>query len=886
MPSTHHAARSTDGARRPVRLADYRPPAFHAPATTLEFIIEARGVRIRSRIEVTRNGVHRDPFVLFGEELDTQWIAVDGARLEPSAHVSPDGRLTIRDAPDRFAFEAECRIDPQTNTALSGLYLSRGIFCTQCEPEGFRRMTWFPDRPDVLSGFTVTIDADAERCPVLLSNGNRIEYTRSRDGRHRATWRDPWPKPSYLFALVAGDLGCLRDEFVTRSGRRVALEIHAEHHNVDQCDHAMASLKKAMAWDERAYGREYDLDVFMIAAVDDFNMGAMENKGLNVFNSKYILARRETATDADYEHIENVIGHEYFHNWSGNRVTCRDWFQLSLKEGFTVFRDQQFSADSGSRGVKRIDDVNVLRVHQFPEDNGPMAHPVRPDSYFEINNFYTATVYQKGAEVVRMVRNLLGPEPFRRGCDHYFATHDGEAVTTDDFLRAHEHATDRDLGRFRNWYTQAGTPRVETRVEYHEDARRCDVHVRQSCPPTPGQDDKAPFHVPIAGALFGGDGAPIESRLDGERDAAHEHVFELTERSQTFTLHDVGSRPVASLLRGFSAPVRLDTDLSDDDLAVLAVHDDDPFNRWDAGQRLAMGQILRAIEALDAGREPEFDDRYLAVFKALLDNDDDDRAFQARTLDLPAHDVVAEEVETIDPHSIHRARTALANALGRTFLKPMRALRERLAVAEPYAFDGAQVGRRALCNRLLRYMMAADPEGVDAVCRAQFREADNMTDRIAALDVACAHGGRSAEPLLAEFFETWKDYSLVVDKWFAVQVHSPALGALERVETLLGHPAYESGNPNKVRALVGEFVRANPSRFHRADARGYEFLERQVSQFDERNPQIAARLASTFNQWRRYAEPYGRAMQRCLERIHAKPRLSPDVREIVERALA
>ncbi len=869
-----------------IRLTDYAPPEFNVARVELVFELDPVATRVRATLDLRRANKGSAPLVLDGENLDTRRVAIDGRDLGPGEYRVDEGKLVIEGVGDRLALETECVINPEANTALSGLYRSSGNYCTQCEPEGFRRITWFPDRPDVLSVFTVTIIGDASSNPVMLCNGDRVDEKPLDDGRHQVTWHDPWPKPSYLFALVAGDLGCLRDTFVTRGGREVSLQVYAQHHNMDQCDHAMSSLKKAMAWDETVYGREYDLDTYMIVAVDDFNMGAMENKGLNIFNSRYVLARPETATDADFDGIEGVIAHEYFHNWSGNRVTCRDWFQLSLKEGFTVFRDQEFSADMGSRGVKRISDVNLLRAHQFPEDSGPMAHPVRPDAYVEINNFYTMTVYNKGAEVIRMLYNLLGAEQFRAGCDLYFARHDGQAVTTDDFVRAHEDAANRKLDQFRRWYDQAGTPRVTARGEYDAGARTYTLHMTQTCPPTPGQDRKQPFHIPVRGALFDLAGNPIACRMAPATDAVHEHVFELTGSEQTFVLHEVDAEPVPSLLRGFSAPVKVDPGLSSAELSVLMAHDDDPFNRWDAGQQLALAQLVAASKSIADGAPPNFEETFLGAFGRLLESEIEDGAFHALALALPDHAIVAEELDVIDPLAVHGAIDALERALAARYLDAMVARYESFVPEPPYAVDPAQAGRRALKNRLLMYVTAGDAEIGARLARAQFDRADNMTDRMGALAAACRFSAPGTEEMLGRFYEDWREQPLIVDKWFRLQAASPTLGGIERIRALMAHPAYNATNPNKVRAVIGAFCHANPVHFHATDGTGYDLATEQVLQLDPVNPQIAARLVSAFNQWRRYGDPFKASMRASLERIREQAGLSRDCYEIVSRALA
>ncbi|GJL81445.1 MAG: aminopeptidase N [marine bacterium B5-7] len=873
-----------------IRLTDYQPSAFTIDLVELEFDLEPDATKVRSRLSIRRQGTHDKSLVLVGEgvngePLDTRKVAVDGRELgEHEYHINADN-LTIDNVGDEFTLETHCVIDPESNLALSGLYRSSGNFCTQCEPEGFRRITWFLDRPDVLAEYRVTLIADAKNNPVMLANGNRVESVDLDNGKRRVSWHDPWPKPSYLFALVAGDLGCLRDEFVTRSGRKVALEVYAQHHNMDQCDHAMASLKQAMRWDEEVYGREYDLDIYMIVAVDDFNMGAMENKGLNIFNSRYVLARPETATDDDFDAIEGVIGHEYFHNWSGNRVTCRDWFQLSLKEGFTVFRDQEFSAAMGSSGVKRISDVNILRAHQFPEDSGPMAHPVRPDSYVEINNFYTVTVYNKGAEVVRMLYNLLGPEQFRAGCDLYFDRHDGQAVTTDDFVRAHEDASGRQFDQFRRWYEQAGTPRVTASVEFNQDTQHYQLKLAQNCPPTPAQPDKKSFHIPLRGAFFDFDGNPVMCRVGDDSTMRQEHVFELTETEQSFDLVGIDQPVVPSLLRGFSAPVKLDAGLDRRALAILMAHDTDPFNRWDAGQRLALNEILNGVDSIAKGRTPQFDRIFIDAFGTLLASELDDGAFHAAALALPQYAIVAEELDAIDPTAVNDSLDALKATLATEFQTLLNERYQRFVPEIAYTFDRVDNGRRALKNCLLGYLAADDAGAVSNLAASQFQRADNMTDRMGALATATRYGLECAEMLLQTFYDDWRNHSLVVDKWLRLQASSPVLGTVENLRRLMGHEAYNGKNPNKIRALVGAFCQANPQQFHAVDGSGYALLTEQVLMLDAVNPQVAARLVSAFNQWKRYRDPWRGQMRDSLRQIRERETLSRDVSEIVERAL-
>ena len=717
---------------QPVRLKDYRPPEFLIDQVRLHFDLGEEETRVRSSLTMRRNPViskQNQGLYLDGEGLQLISLAIDGRSLTASDYTLESEGLTLHKVPDRFTLESEVGIRPQENTALEGLYKSSGMFCTQCEAEGFRRITWFLDRPDVMACFRTTIVADRERYPVLLSNGNPVASQLLPDGRHQATWDDPFPKPSYLFALVAGDLRCLEGEHTTPSGRQVALRIYVEPENIDKCDHAMRSLKNAMAWDEQKYGREYDLDIYMIVAVNDFNMGAMENKGLNIFNSKFVLARPDTATDQDFQGIEGVIGHEYFHNWTGNRITCRDWFQLSLKEGLTVFRDQEFSADMGSRGVKRIEDVRLLRAHQFAEDAGPMAHPVRPDSYIEINNFYTVTVYEKGAEVVRMHHQLLGPERYRKGMDLYFERHDGQAVTTDDFVRCMEDAGGRDLAQFRYWYSQGGTPELHIRGQYDRAARSYTLEMSQSCQPTPGQDSKQPFHIPLALGLLDAEGRDLPLRLEGESEAvAGTRVLELRAPSETYRFQDLPVSPVPSFLRGFSAPVKLHFDYSDRQLMFLMAHDSDGFSRWDAAQSLAQRILLSSI----ADPEADIPEGFIEAFRTALNDPSTDRALLVEILSLPSEAYLGDQMEQVDVDGIHQARerlkTVLAQGLRDEFLRVYNASQEHGA----YDIAPAAIARRRLKNLCLGYLMQLEEEQIGQLCLAQYRAGHNMTDVMAA----------------------------------------------------------------------------------------------------------------------------------------------------------
>jgi aminopeptidase N len=824
--------------------------------------------------------------VLDGQELELIGLALDGEALGSNRYQVDDDRLVVHDVPAAFTLETAVRIRPEANTALEGLYVSNGVFCTQCEPEGFRKITYFPDRPDVTTRYRVRIEADQAAYPVLLANGNLIESGALEDRRHFALWEDPFPKPSYLFALVAGRLAKVDDRFTTRSGREVTLEIYTEPREIDKCAHAMASLKKAMRWDEDRFGLEYDLDRFMIVAVSDFNFGAMENKGLNIFNTKFVLARPETATDADYLGVESVIAHEYFHNWTGDRVTCRDWFQLSLKEGLTVFRDQEFTSDLHSRAVKRIADVRRLRATQFLEDAGPLAHPVRPDSYIEISNFYTTTVYEKGAELIRILHTLIGEAAFQRGMRIYFKRHDGQAVTCEDFVVAMEAASGRDLTRFRRWYAQAGTPRLTARGAHDPRARTYTLTVTQSTPPTPGQPDKQPLHIPLALGLLDPAGEPLPLWLEGEGAPAWTaRVLELTEAEHRFTFTDVPAPPVASLLRGFSAPVILESDLDDADRRFLMAHDPDPFVRWESGQSYALKLMVGLVAERRAARELRLDDGLADAFASILADPALDYAFVAQALMLPSETYVAEQMAEIDVDGIHEVREFLRTALGErlagAWLESYRALQTN----EPYRFEAAQVAKRTLKNLALAYLLAGGGEAGRSSCLAQFRAADNMTDVIAALGLLAESDLPERAAALADFYARWRDDALVVDKWFALQATAQRPDALEVVSALLQHEAFTLANPNRVRSLIGAFAQANPTGFHRADGAGYVLVADHVLLLDKRNPQVASRLAQAFGRWRRYDAKRQELMRAELERILRAEGLSRDVYEIASKSL-
>jgi aminopeptidase N len=872
-----------------IRLQDYQPTDYRVESIQLDFDLQEEATRVRSAMSMQRraNVAAEAPLVLHGEKLTLIAIAIDGEPLGGDDYTVDDEYLTIHSVPEFFILELETEINPSANTELSGLYTSGGNFCTQCEAEGFRRITYMYDRPDVMAKYTTSIVADKAKYPVLLSNGNLVDSGDLQNGKHFATWEDPHPKPTYLFALVAGDLACIRDTFTTMSGREVDLRIYVQHHNKDQCGYAMRSLKKAMKWDEEVYGREYDLDIYMIVAVDDFNMGAMENKGLNVFNSKYVLAKPETATDSDFEGIEGVIGHEYFHNWSGNRVTCRDWFQLSLKEGFTVFRDQEFSADMSSRGVKRIADVNILRTHQFREDASPMAHPVRPDSYVEINNFYTVTVYNKGAEVVRMLHHLLGPEQFRKGTDLYFERHDGQAVTTDDFVKALEDANGEDFSQFRLWYSQAGTPQLDVRRQYNEQEKTYTLTIKQSCPATPGQKDKQPFHIPLAMGLLDSQGSDLPLQLQGESEAVQgTRVLHVREAEQSFTFVNVPDKPVPSLLRGFSAPVKVANDLSDEELCFLMAHDSDDFNRWEAGQRLAIKIFLAMLEDLKQGKPLQMNQAFILALKKILENDQLDKALAAQAVSLPSESYVAEFVRPIDPLAIHQVRRFMRKSLAIALKDTLQAVYDTNADKGPYQIDSQSMGKRSLKNTCLHYLMELEDDNIRQRCVEQFETANNMTDVITALGALANTECAEREQALAKFYDKWKGETLVLDKWLGIQATSRLPNTLASVKSLTEHEAFNIKNPNKVRALIGAFAHGNAVNFHDASGNGYQFIADYVIELNKLNPQIASRLTTVFTMWRKYDEQRQALMKQQLERIKAEPKLSKDVYEIIDKSLA
>jgi aminopeptidase N len=874
---------------RPVRLEDYRPPDWLVETVELDVSLDATASQVRATLTLRPNGNGAPaPLVLDGDALNLRSLKLDGVALAPDQFVATPNRLTIAQPPHRrLRLDIETVIDPSANTQLSGLYRSGAIYCTQCEAEGFRRITYFPDRPDVMAVYTTRIEAEKTEAPVLLANGNPVA---SGDvpgtTRHFAVWHDPFPKPSYLFALVGGELACVEDRFRTMSGREVALRIYVEPGMERRCVYAMDSLKRAMRWDETAFGREYDLDIFMIVAVSNFNMGAMENKGLNIFNDKYILASPETATDADFERIEAIVAHEYFHNWTGNRITCRDWFQLCLKEGLTVFRDQEFSADQRSRAVERIADVRGLRTHQFVEDAGPLAHPVRPAVYREINNFYTATVYEKGAEVVRMLKVLLGPELFRKGMDLYFSRHDGEAATIEQFVQCFADVAGANLTQFMLWYSQAGTPEIVATGSYDAGAKTFRLDLAQSIPATPGQPSKAAMVIPLAVGLVGRDGheLPLKS-IDGG--TIERGVLTLTKPAESFLFADVAEPPVASLNRGFSAPIKLSANLSADDLRFLAAHDADPFNRWHALQTLATRLLVDNTAALQAGRAARTDPGLLDAFHVTLNDGRLEPAFVALALTLPGEADIAREIgRDVDPDAVFEAYTALRAVLGEHLAGPLFDQYRRLSESGPYRPDAASAGRRALRNTCLDLIVATRRAEAISMAARQYQAADNMTDRMAALSTLSLCDVPERAAALADFYTRYADDPLIVDKWLTLQATIPEPATLDRVKSLTAHRAFSFANANRVRALIHAFALANQKEFNRADGRGYDFIVDTVLALDPRNPQLAARLVSALKNWR-LLEPTRRARAHAaLQRVAAAPSLSPDVDDIVQRALA
>ncbi|MGZ5826733.1 MAG: aminopeptidase N [Croceibacterium sp.] len=874
---------------RPVHLSEYRPPDWLVETVDLQVNLRPTQTPVRATLKLAPNPAAGAPapLTLDGDGLTLVSLKIDGSPVAKNSYVATPDRLTIAQPPHRpFTLEIETLVDPEANTQLSGLYRSSGNYCTQCEAEGFRRITYYPDRPDVMAVFTTRIEADKSEAPVLLANGNLKDSGDLPGGRHFAVWHDPWPKPAYLFALVGGKLGHIEDSFVTASGRKVALRIYVEPGKEDRAGYAMDSLKRSMRWDEQTFGREYDLDVFMIVAVSDFNMGAMENKGLNVFNDKYVLASSATATDNDFVAIEAIIAHEYFHNWTGNRITCRDWFQLCLKEGLTVYRDQEFTSDQRSRVVTRIGDVRGLRASQFVEDAGPLAHPVRPELYREINNFYTTTVYEKGAEVVRMINTMLGPEQFRQGMDLYFERHDGHAATVEQFVQCFADISNRDLTQFKRWYSQAGTPQVMATGHYDANAKTYKLDLAQVIPPTPGQPTKDPMVIPLVTGLVGRDGRDLPLTLaDGK--PVERGVLVLDKAAQSFLFTGVAERPALSTNRNFSAPIQLTANLTPDDLRLMAAHDGDPFNRWQAVQTLAGALLIGNVARLRAGQDPEVDEGLLNALAAILADKSLEPAFVAEALSPPSEADIAREIgQDVDPDAVFRARTALRALMGLHLNAALTATYEGLAHTGPYSPDAVSAGRRLLKNVCLDLLAATQEGHAIRLAATQYRTADNMTDRMAALGTLSLHDGPERTAAFDDFYQRYSDDPLIIDKWFSLQAMTPDPATLDRVRALTGHPAFSMANPNRVRSLIGAFAQSNPTQFNRPDGAGYEFTADRILALDPNNPQVASRMTTAFKSWRMLESGRRARAKAALQRIADTPKLSRDVHDIAQRALA
>jgi len=855
-------------------LADYKKPDFTIETVELNFDLHDDVTHVTSRLQFRRQGDKHAALILNGENMTLVSLALDGA---PAAYSLDDETLTINDVPDQFELLIKNDIDPAANTSLEGLYVSNGMFCTQCEAQGFRHITYFLDRPDVMATFKVRIEAGRENYPVLLSNGNQSDAGQCEGGRHYVKWDDPFPKPSYLFALVAGNLGCLEDHFITKSGTKVTLRIFAESKDLEKCSHAMISLIKSMKWDEDVYGLEYDLDIFNVVAVSHFNMGAMENKSLNIFNTKCVLAKAETGTDNDFSFIEAVVAHEYFHNWTGNRVTCRDWFQLSLKEGLTVFRDHEFSADMGSRAVTRINDVRTLRQHQFAEDSGPMAHPVRPDSYIEINNFYTMTVYEKGSEVIRMMHTLLGPKKYRKAMDLYFERHDGQAVTCEDFVCAIEDASGIDLSQFRLWYSQAGTPELTVLGKYHEKEQKYELAITQVVPDTPGQTNKKPMHIPIEIGLL--DSVGNEMLPGGTK------LLDLKQARQTFQFENITERPVPSILRGFTAPVKIKNSFDKSNQIFLIGHDSDSFNRWEAAQDIASDTILNLVEDLKVGNKFELDLDYINAIGKVLNDKDIDKAFIGEMLSLPSEGILGQEMSPIDVDAIHKARKMVVQGLATSLKEDLMRVYKECNTNEVYRFSPQAVGRRRLKNMVLGYLMEIADEKILNICSQQFYFASNMTDEIAAFTFLVDSDTPGREEAIENFYDKWQADELVIDKWFSAQALSTRSDVLDQMDALNKHSDFDLKTPNRVRSLISVFCSLNQVSFHDKSGRGYQFLARNIKELDPINPQIAAGLAKQLTRWKAFDEQRQKLMVETLEDILKQNNLSKHVYEIVSKSL-
>jgi aminopeptidase N len=895
---TVHEQTSVPSHPTTIYLKDYKAPDYLIDTTDLNVDIHDGYTVVSAMLALRRNpaaAVAATSLTLHGADLELISIALDGKILTEKDYAFGEESITIFNTPEQFTLITITKIKPEENTSLEGLYRSRTMYCTQCEAEGFRKITYYLDRPDVMSEFTTKVIAD-KKFPVLLSNGNLIDQGDIDNNRHYATWHDPFKKPAYLFALVAGDLAHIQDSFTTSSGRGVTLKIFVEPKDLDKCDHAMASLKHSMRWDEEVYGREYDLNIFMIVAVDDFNMGAMENKGLNIFNTSCVLAKPETTTDVGFQRVEGVVAHEYFHNWSGNRVTCRDWFQLSLKEGFTVYRDSEFSADMGSRTVKRVEDVALLRTLQFAEDAGPMAHPIRPESYIEISNFYTMTVYEKGAEVIRMLANLLGKEKFRKGTDLYFDRHDGQAVTTEDFVAALADASGRDLTQFKRWYSQAGTPRLSVTDHYDEAAQEYALTISQSCPPTPECQQKLPFHIPVAMGLLGSAGdLPLylkDTPPDFETSDNTHRVLELTQETQTFVFERVQEKPVPSLLRGFSAPVKLHYHYLPDDLVLLMSRDSDGFSRWEASQQLGLMVINQAMADYQQGKSLDqfaLAANFVDAYRSVLRDDSLDKAMVAYMLSLPSEAYLSELADVIDVEAIHYSRLAVRKAIAKALQEDFKRIYKDYDHQQSYTACAQAIAVRSLKNVVLGYLMLLQDDALVRACEQQYRNANNMTDVMAALTQLVNTESPLAQELskfsLEDFFKRWQHESLVVNQWLTVQASCVLPGTLGRVKTLQQHPAYDGKNPNKIRALVSSFCNGNAVNFHADAGAGYVFLADQIILLNTQNPQIASRLLTPLTKWKKYNPARQALMKTQLERILAEPKLSKDVYEVVSKSL-
>jgi aminopeptidase N len=873
-------------------LADYRVPDYLIDSLDLEIDLAVDRAVVTATLKGRRNPAATRPeasLYLDGQDQELLEVTLNGQALGVDDFILGAETLSIAAMTDTFVLTVKSCNNPAENTALEGLYLSNGMYCTQCEAEGFRRITYFPDRPDVMTIYTTTIRADKAAYPVLLSNGNLVETGDSGGGRHFARWQDPFPKPSYLFAMVAGDLACVEDCFTTGSGRQVVLRIFVEYGDEDRCGHAMDSLKRSMTWDEERFGLEYDLDLFMIVAVSHFNMGAMENKGLNIFNSRYVLADRESATDVDFQRIESIVAHEYFHNWTGNRVTCRDWFQLSLKEGLTVFRDQEFTADTHSRGVQRVSDARTVRAAQFAEDAGPTAHPIQPSSYIEINNFYTATVYEKGAEVVRLIHTRVGEAGFRKGMDLYFERHDGQAATCEDFVAAMQDGSGVDLSDMKLWYEQAGTPELTVRMSYDPKARQATLQVSQHVPQTPGQGTKKPMPIPLRLGLLNRQGQEVPMRLVGEtaNDAPSDRVLTVTEVEQSFVFENIEAAPVPSLLRGFSAPVKVKADLSSEDLALLMAHDRDPFARWDAGQRYATGLLLELVASRATGRQMTLNPAFTTAIEATLTDDTLEPAFRAEALHLPSQAELAQAMDIADVDGIHQASGFVVEHLGEALYDRFLAIyRTAMGGQMPSELSTEAMGRRALGNVALSYLAASGRQEGRDLARAQVDEAASMTMVMGGLgalnNIDCVE--RTAA--LATFHMRWRDRPMELDKWFALTAMSTLPGTLDAVIGLLRHPGYDLRTPNRVRAVVGSFASGNQVRFHSADGAGYRFLADRILELESINPQVAARLMQPLTRWRRFDKNRQGLMIEQLRRVAETSGLSKDVFEIASKGLA